>query len=266
MANEKHLLLTWSGGWTDPDIGDEIWQNGVRLVLNHGPIDDVGAIPSNWDVVSNVVSRTETDWRIDGNWEITGSASSFHPDDYLNDQVAPALIALWGARSAFSNKCRLDQVKLYPIGTNGKAIPAPPYALGAPMTLTWTSDNPVGGNSGNLLPLQNSIVVSHRTNQLGRRGRGRNYWPGSTVSAVGADGLISSADAGYNAGFEAAFLEAIALHGDLTQPFSIRPAVIGHPWEAYAVITQVQCGRVVDTQRRRRNKLNEARSSVPVSY
>lgn len=266
MANEKHLLLTLQGGWTNAALANEVWQYGVRLVLNPTVVDDIGTLPNSWDVVAQNVARTETDWRIDGNWKVTQALSTFSPDDYLNDQVAPAAVALFGARSAFSSHCRLDQINLYPIGTNGRAIPAPPYAQGSPMALRWTSSNPVGGNGANLLPIQNSIVVSHRTNQLGRRGRGRSYWPGSTTSAVGADGLQSTADAGFNAGFEAAWLEGIAYTGPGGAGWHVRPAVIGKPWTSYATIVQVGCGVVIDTQRRRRNRLDENTQYSAVTY
>lgn len=267
MANEKHLLVTFSGGWNQTNLANEVWQYGVRCAMATGSLSDVGTLSNSWGVVANTVARTETDWRIDGNWAVTELAANFNADDWLNDQIAPAVATLFSARSAFSNGCRLDQIKVYPIGTTGRSIPAPPYASGSPMVLTYTSANPVGGSSGNLLPIQNSVVVSHRTAQIGRRGRGRSYWPGTTVGLVDTDGLMSTTLAAAQAGFEAAFLEGIAIDGSGPGTgFSIRPAVIGAPWTQYAVINSVNCGVVIDTQRRRRNKLDENVQTAAVSY
>ena len=173
MANEKHLLVTVTGDYTDSALSAEAWQVGLRFILNFGAVDPVGTLPNSWDVVADSINRTETHWTIAGNWKCTQLGGTFQADDWLNDQVAPAFAAWLGAMPGVSDQCRLDWVKLYPIGTNGRAVPAPPYASGTPCLLTYTGSYPVGSNSSDPLPLQISEVVSHRTLQTGRAGRGR---------------------------------------------------------------------------------------------
>jgi hypothetical protein len=42
--------------------------------------------------------------------------------------------------------------------------------------------------------------------------------------------------------------------------------VTGAPYEDYGIVNQVRVGSVVDTQRRRRNRLTETYSSTNVTY
>lgn len=266
MAQSLHLLLTASGDYTASDLSEEFWQVGVRLSCVFGSTDAVGALPDDITVGLHAVARTETDWTIDGNWRLVDGLSIFQPDDYLNDQAAPAFDA-WMAANVRSNRCRLRTLKIYPIGSpNGKAIPAPPYASGTPVTLSWTGSYPVGGNAGDQLPLQNAVVASHRTNQIGRKGRGRMFWPALTVGGLDADGFLSTTGKNVITTAQVALLEGLAYGTFPADPVEIRPCVTGSPWTTYATINQVQVGNVVDTQRRRRNSLTEARQTAPVTY
>lgn len=268
MAGEKHLLLTWGGDYTDTQNSTEVWQNSLRLALVFGNVDDVGTLPSNWDPVAASVSRTETHWTITSNWTVDGPGTqTFSPDDFLNDQVAPALDT-WVGQSGIADRLRLRWVKCFPIGSNGRAVPAPPYSQGTPCLLEWTSSYPLGDDGGNMLPLQCAGVVSHRSNQTGRRGRGRVFRGGLSVNANDIHAMIPSTIAGYWKDAEIALLEAVAINvgsgpGDLVKT---RPAVIGSPWTQYGVITQVRVGDRVDTQRRRRAQLEETYVSGTPSY
>jgi len=60
------------------------------------------------------------------------------------------------------------------------------------------------------------------------------------------------------------FLESIGVQ--VSDDVNVRPIVTGKPYVDYAVVTQVQVGNVIDTQRRRRNRLTEVRVSDSVSY
>jgi hypothetical protein len=266
MANEKHLLLTATGGWVDSDLSTEIWQVGLRLALVFGEVDPIGTLPNNWNPAASTISRTETNWNIDGNWIVDGPATTdFDPGDYLNDQAAPAFDD-WMDTAGRSTGVRLDALKLYPIGTDGKAIPAPPFASGTPCTLTWTSGNPLGATAGNLVPINNAIVASHRTGQVGRAGRGRMFIPGFAAGAVSAEGLVDNTVLGFLLAAQVALLEAVAFDGDPVLGPNVRPIVTGGGYSAYATISQVRMGNVWDTQNRRRRQLVETYSSTSVSY
>lgn len=269
MAGEKHLYVVAGGGYVDSGLAEEEWQVGLRFLFKTGDAPDaIGTLPSSWDVVAQNTARVETSWRIDGNWTVEGGVTDLDVGDWLNDQLAPAFTD-WLNNNLIHNVVRMDTLKVYPIGSpTGAVIPAPPYSQGTPVTLTWTASNPVGGGSTSALPLQNSIVASHRTSQVGRRGRGRMFYPVASSailsSTPGSRGRISSATVAAAVTAHVALLEACSLNGSGPSGW-VCPIITGTPWEDYALITQVQIGDVMDTQRRRRNALTEARQSDTVT-
>jgi hypothetical protein len=266
MANEKHLLLTAQGDYTDATLAAEGWQVGIRLALIFGSTDAVGTLPNDWDPTVNLVNRTETNWTISGNWHVVRTPQSFQPDDYLNDQAAPAFATWLGAISGMSSHTRLRSLKLSVIGTNGRSVPPPPYASGTPELLTWTSSYPVGSNSGNHLPLQVSAVASHRTGQTGRAGRGRMYLPSLNTGVIQSDGLLDSSWCTSTAGHQKDLLEALHYRGTGATPPEVTPIVTGSGYVHYGIISQVKVGNVPDTQRRRRRQIPETYQSTTVTY
>lgn len=266
MANEKHLLLTIQGDYVNTDLAAEAWQVGIRFSLVDGSTDPISTFPNNWECVADTISRTETDWTITGNFQIERLTDSFHLDDWLNDQVAPA-VATWAGRSGCSDQVRVRRLKAYAIGApDGKAVPAPPYATGTPVVLEWTSSYPVGSNSGQLLPLQIAAVASHRTAQIGRVGRGRNFLPGVTVGIVDANSTMSAAGAQNWRDAQVALLEGCSVATGIAQPFECRPCITGGNFTRYATIDHVQVDTILDTQRRRRRQLVGATFTAPVTY
>lgn len=266
MADEKHLLLTFGGDYTDSANVGEIWQNSLRCTLVFGGTDPVGTLPNNWEPVAADINRTETHWTITGNWTVDGPLTAgFAPDDWLNDQVAPALDT-WLGQSGISDNIRLLWAKVFPIGSNGNAVPAPPYSQGSPILLEWTSAYPLGDDGGNMLPLQNALVISHRSAQTGRKGRGRMFRAGMSVNSNDANGAVPSTIQGYLLSAQVAFLEAVSLASTGPEDPELRPAIIGAPWTSYGTINQVRVGNRMDTQRRRRDQVEETYSSASPSY
>lgn len=266
MANEKHLLLTVQGDYNDSALGTEGWQVGIRLALVFGTIDDVGTLPNNWDPQANTINRTETNWTITGNWNVDTGLQTFNPDDYLNDYAAPSFAAWLSGIPAGWNKTRIRTLKLSPIGTNGKAVPAPPYSSGTPCLLTYTGSYPVGSNSSDPLPPQISVVASHRTLQTGRGGRGRMFLPLCTESLTDTHGQISSANAADILSNHIALLEGLKYFAPAPAGAHVLPIVTGGGYSRYGVITQVRVGNVFDTQRRRRRSIPETYLSDEPSY
>lgn len=264
MADEKHLLLTINGYNAGTALQGETWQCGIRFLLDFGLSEPapIGTLPDDWNPTAVTINRDETDWTITGNWYADGPlTASFQADDWLNDQVAPAMYD-WMVGTKQSSNCRITSLNVYPIGApSGRSLPAPPYSSGSPVTLTWKTPYGAGTTSG-VLPLQCSIVASHRSAQVGRRGRGRIYLP-PTGSAVITDGVLSGTNPQTVANAHAAMLEAVC---DIPATPRLRPIVTGKPWSSYAVIQSVEVGNVIDTQQRRRRSLVETRASSSVSY
>ena len=267
MAGEKHLYLTIQGDCSTAGLTNEVWQVGLRLALVFGSVDDIGTLPNDWDPVLDTINRTESSWTIVGNWKAAKSPSFltfFHPDDYLNDQVAPA-VAAWMADNKASNQLTVRQMALYPcVSPKAKAVPAPPYASGTPCLLTMT-DNSIGGAASGLLPLQNSVVASHRTSQIGKAGRGRMYLPPCGSSIV-SNGLVTDANRDDIADAQVTLLESLALSPGLGTDPHVRPIVTGGNFTQYSVINAVKVGNVMDTQQRRRRQLIETFTTSPVTY
>lgn len=264
MANEKHLYLTIQGHCTTPGLTNEVWQTGVRLALVFGSVDDIGTLPNSWNPIAHTINRVETNWTISGNWLAHQGSIDFDPGDYLNDQVAPA-VQVWMQANRASNQIRVDQLALYPIGAPlGRAVPAPPYASGTPCLLSLTAPVMDGVTSG-LLPLQNTVVASHRTSQIGRPGRGRMFLP-PTGSSTAVNGLLTDSNRDAIAAAHRDFLEALAFDGPTPTDPSVRPIVTGGNFTQYAVINQVRVGNVMDTQQRRRRQLIETFANETVTY
>lgn len=266
MANEKHLYLTIQGSYKAAPLDVEIWQTGLRLALVFGSIDAIGTFPGDWNVIADPHTDSGTGWSGSTNWIVEKNpGDNFDPLDFLSQQVLPAVIT-WMGQAQISSSAYVQNLRLYPIGPDGLAVPAPPFASGTPAQINITSNTLADGGAGTtMLPLQISIVNSLRTQQVGRRGRGRMFQPGATVSFLQA--TANPTGGGTERGVVAN--AAATLMGDLTWTAGIgtaqtAPVVTGAPWVDYARVTQVRVGSVPDTQRRRRNALVEVVTSVDV--
>lgn len=112
----------------------------------------------------------------------------------------------------------------------------------------------IGAATGNALPADVSIVTSLRTALANRSGRGRFYLPQPAASTSTTDGRLDA-------------LAQTALMSALTNAFGPMtpvwtPVVYSRTNRNTNVITTFNVGDLYDTQRRRENKLLEARSSA----
>lgn len=266
MANEKHLLLTVQGDYNDAALSAEGWQVGIRLALVFGSIDPVGTLPNNWDPQAASINVTGSNYTITGNWNVDTGLNTFDPDSYLIDYAAPSFEAWMSAIPALWNKTRIRTMKLSPIGTNGRAVPAPPYSTGTPCLWTYTSSYPVGLNSSDPLPPQISVVASHRTAQTGRTGRGRMYLPLTTESLTDTHGQISSSNCADILTAQLDLLDGLKYFAPAPAGAHVLPIVTGSGYTRYGVINQVRVGNVFDTQRRRRRQIAETYQSGTPAY
>lgn len=265
MADNQatHLYVVFQGDYTVAPLAGEIWQTGLRFATRPGttgpelvgPLVPFGVVAASTNIV-------ETNWTITGNWTTEMGVSDLQPADWLNDQLAPAA-ATFFANVNFPITNRLKSILVYPIRTpDGKVQPAVPYSQGSPIRLDWTSAFVVGGG-GTPLPLQTTPVFSLRTNNPGRRGRGRMFMPPLNTGAM-ANGRIATATVTSLAAAFKVFIEACRLDGSGPGGVYASPCVTGAPYVDAGLVTSLVLDDVLDTQQRRHRGLLPVKSTTTI--
>jgi len=226
--DRRHVVLQWGG--TLP--GGEIWSNSLRLASSgEGP---TAAVPTHDDMIT-----------------------------WLNTTVKDALAAYHGGTTAGVHQfAKLVYAKLNVVDQNGH------YVEDTTNEYVW-SPTLAGGNGGTLHPNQIALVVTLATDfERGHAHQGRYYMPLPAFAVASSDGLISTSDANFAANAAKQLVEAL----------SVDPAQVVLPVENMRVcvmsqrgtgatrpVTGIKVGRVLDTQRRRRQELPESYVRVTVA-
>lgn len=113
-----------------------------------------------------------------------------------------------------------------------------------------------GTSAAEMLPFQCAVAVSLRTVFATRSGRGRFYLPPLSVATI-AGGRVTPANQTIIADSAQDMMATL-------QGAGLQPVVYSRIARAAVTITRIDVGDVVDTQRRRRNKLVEERVSRTV--
>ena len=267
-----HALVVCQGQYKAAATGlaAETFAFGTRWVVGLATPSPVGVLPSDTTVavVPKSIAMDETDWTIEGNWTWDTAIGELDPSEWLNSAIAPSLVTFWGTSNLFAAGTYFKEIKVYPIGSNGKTEPAPPYAAGSPCTLTFKTETACGGaGSGTQFPPQVALVASLRTAQVGPHGRGRIFLPGAGAALSSSYGLVDPTRQASVTTAAAAFFEGCtfddALGGPTAYP-AVVPAAQSAP-TAYALVNQIRVGSVFDTQRRRRRSLVETYTTAAVS-
>lgn len=259
MANEKHLYLVVGGGYANAEEQPEIWQFGVRLALVFGAVDDHGSLPNNWDVTDDEGSSTTGDYDNVWTFGVNGPLTfTFDPVSWMADYAQPSADAFINT-GTFSQDAVLKYLKLSPISNTGHVIEG--------RTVVSTRSSAISGTaSGAVLPLQCAVVVSERTPLIGRRGKGRIYLPAPVASVMDSHGRLGSSWVGDVLSNATAFFEGLSYTPESTEGPHVRPIVTGSPWVNYGMVQTLKVGDLVDTQRRRRNQIDETYVTGSLSY
>ena len=113
-----------------------------------------------------------------------------------------------------------------------------------------------GVAAGEMLPFQCATVISLLTNSATRHGRGRFYLPPLAVSQTD-QGRVSAAAMIVLDTAWTAFFDSLNTSG-------ITPVVRNRTGHVSTTVTSARVGNVIDTQRRRRNKLTEVYTVIAV--
>lgn len=193
-----------------------------------------------------------------GNWVETALSPEEAFDEFtLSGPIANALAAAYGGANGLARYENLSWIKLSLIGEDGLVIGEPKY---------YDFTTPVTGTTTIATPPQDSIVVTLTTDQArGLAHKGRIYLPSGFADVQGADGRIlattvTSIANRFNTMFSAINDYCFSTIGQ----YSVGVASsVGAG--AFNVVTGVSVGNLIDTQRRRRNRLTEVYTSVPLT-
>lgn len=130
---------------------------------------------------------------------------------------------------------------------------------GAQITRRELTNGSAGTGTAESLPYQVTPVVSLRTNLATRAGRGRFYAPSLGVDQISGGRLLTAARTAL-ADAALAMLQDVMISGLVPVIFH-RTASSGTAQFSRTQIISLDVGDVLDTQRRRRNKLIESRES-----
>lgn len=259
MTDATHVYVVFQGDF--PDTPAESWQFGVRYKFEKNNVtpDTSGTLPT-FLVEAASVGRSEALWNITSDWNAgMGGGDHIHVDDWLNDQLAPAITDNIAALRV-SSKCRVTRIKASPITASGHVAEL------RTAILEWTGSNPVGSVSAPMLPSEVSCVVSWSTPVIGKKGRGRIYLPPTGAAVLNDDGQLPSGTTDTIVAGAASFLHDTAITSGLLANLWALPIVTGSPWTQFGQIEGARVGSILDSQRRRRRQLVEVRSAAAVSY
>lgn len=200
-----------------------------------------------------------------GTSEVFAYGWAFTSGTWNNASEAVGAGAVWiarfltvnGIRNVFAPNIVHTSVRCVTYNSDGSTQSAVTLPI-TPITGGSTSDT-------NSLPFEVSPCITLRTATATARGRGRFYLPPPVRSQVGGDGifnstLVSTGTTG------AAGAAAEAMNNFKTNNPGV-PVVISKVGGVIAThaITSVEIGNVPDSQRRRRNRLVETRTSATVT-
>lgn len=169
---------------------------------------------------------------------------------------------LASAQTAFSNAVaafwtgELDSIVTADVSVTETSTASLNEATGTQISRLIDDVSLPGVASGEMLPFQCASGVSWRTALATRSGRGRMYLPPLAVSVLDTGRLSTGA--------VSTIVDAVGQLTDSLDGGGLALVLLNRTTLATTPVTTVDVGNVIDTQRRRRNKLIEVRVSNPV--
>lgn len=155
-----------------------------------------------------------------------------------------------GVRQLLSSAAHVTQIRVAHIGTNGRTEQVAEYTL----------PTPAAGTGNATKPFQAALCFSLLTGRPGRRNRGRLFMP--ALAAV-----IGVSDLRITAQNRSTYLQGMVdlltgIQGAVTTGQEMVLAVFSQVQGAANLVTDIELGDLLDTQRRRRDSLTEQRSRL----
>lgn len=192
MTALHHVYVTAHGEWTNSAWVGEYAQIGIRLgVENEGSSPAKGSVftpySGHGDVVSASGTTTGAHGTLSNTWtaRLGASGSEENADGAWQTDLAEDVWAFLNSAKFYqSDGFRWTHVRIAPILADGKyGMPASVYTFSAAL---------VGGRSGSFLPPEVALACSFRAAVIGRKGRGRFYFPAISTQYVDTSGMADS--------------------------------------------------------------------------
>jgi hypothetical protein len=183
----------------------------------------------------------------------SGDSTATPTQAEADEFVAPTRTWFTTTSMFFPIGTTIDEIKLAPIGTNGKYPPgldSTSAAIGAAIT---------GNTNTQAWPMQCSLAITLTTALPRGRGHiGRFYLPAMRNTIPFSAGQLGATEINGILAATKTWINAMNAFSDLGSL-----EVFG-PFGTANVVTGIRCGTVVDTQRRRRRSLTEAPIAVSI--
>lgn len=210
-------------------------------------------VARNRMVLSGPLGSPEVDnWSITLHWTLDGGGAVTNQTDLQSwaDNAAAVLDGLETNQATLANLLstvsEVERVDLYAYGDSGPAV-------------AQASASCSGAGLGAIeAPFQVAAVMSLLTGRPGASYRGRAYWP-AMGATMGSGGTFSEA-----AGAATDFAELITELGDIDGTSTAICVVYSPTLDVVTPVTSVRVGNVLDTQRRRRDRVPESFSTVGI--
>jgi len=250
MATARSIRLVLEGEYHQGPFAGEIWQTGCSFVEGDaGGVFPGGIRESLPQFDATVIGEASSDatWDVDWAWKGDSKATKA-----IQVQMADLALVFWNAiKGQATTNLRMTGLRI-------NAIQADGHVIGG--ANVFTLKTPVAGTqaASSSLPNQLAVVASLRTGARGPAGRGRMFLPLNGSPATG--GVIgSTAKTTVNTALVAWFKDTYDLPGPLASVVNATPLT-------YSSIGTVGVGDLYDTQRRRRNAIQENYVTAAVNH
>jgi hypothetical protein len=200
-----------------------------------------------------IFDESEEEWTFGLNFTKEKAGSADVELAELDDTAIKAATAAFMNTNLFGPGVKCMEIRGYDIGTDGKMVGEPRY-------VTNGTSHIAAGTGTSRFPPQVALVATLRAAQRGPARLGRIYLPGP-AQTIGSDWRLSVANQTNYLNAVVTFIKAAANSWNASDPLFDVAAVNVSKVGAGALqrVEFVSVGRVLDTQRRRRNKLVEER-------
>ena len=204
-----------------------------------------GGVVAGQDVWTNGISLAE--YSVGGDGAITAFAD-LEPVDFKT-----AIDAAFGGANGICDFLTLTWIKLALIGTDGLYLEE---------AKIYDYPTPLQGTSNFIMSPQDTVVVSLLTDTpRGLANRGRIYLPSGFAQPGAGTGVIGSTGVNTVLTKFHTFFDAVNTVGQTSTPPVFVSVASATRTGAIHIVQSIEVGNIVDTQRRRRNRLSESYTS-----